>query len=311
MANETPKIKIPLKKLTRNQALFNEGDSGNELYVIKSGSFSIRKVQNGREIEITNLQQGSIVGEMALLEDGFRSASVIATEDSSVSVISKESYQNILNIIPSWLRAIVKIISHRIKALDSELNLPLVKDPLLSLSLFLFRKNRSILKSNEGQLVSSELRMEFSFLTRLSPTIFDETLKALIEIGVVSELSDESNILHINVLDDDLLRLLIDSKSSILLKKIYPPFEYERSTRNLVTTLFDHHSKTKLPEKADRAWWENFLSQFHQDFNVMQLHKLAKDGVFKIKQNEIFFFPNTLKQINLALEKKALILEFK
>ncbi len=72
-----------LENLAAGETLFSEGDDGNEVYVIRRGSVTVSRRIGGREIVLSYVPAGHYVGEMALLTNSKRSATVraaVATE---------------------------------------------------------------------------------------------------------------------------------------------------------------------------------------------------------------------------------------
>lgn len=69
-------------------SLIKEGDQGKEMFVLLSGSVSVQKA--GKEVAV--LQAGQMVGEMSIIDQAPRSASVIAREVTEVLAISRESF---------------------------------------------------------------------------------------------------------------------------------------------------------------------------------------------------------------------------
>ena len=68
--------------LAAGEYLFREGDPGDRISVIASGSMeAIMRLPGGREVEIEPLRPGGLIGEMAVLAERPRRFSVRATED--------------------------------------------------------------------------------------------------------------------------------------------------------------------------------------------------------------------------------------
>lgn len=76
-----------MKKFKANQIIFEEGDPGNDLFLIVDGAVRISKIQNKNEEALAILESKSFFGEMTLLDRQPRSAWAIAHEDSSIFVI--------------------------------------------------------------------------------------------------------------------------------------------------------------------------------------------------------------------------------
>ena len=71
--------------LKEGETLFSQGDTGDQLYIVKTGKIAITiKLPNGTEKEITQLSEGEFFGEMSIFEKAPRSASCTVIEDSSL-----------------------------------------------------------------------------------------------------------------------------------------------------------------------------------------------------------------------------------
>lgn len=93
-----------LKNFKKGEVLFNEGDAGDVLYVIRKGSVKVARRNNaGVLVTQTYLPAGNLVGEMALIspETRPRSASVIAVVPCETIVISKDDFLRILDRNPA------------------------------------------------------------------------------------------------------------------------------------------------------------------------------------------------------------------
>jgi len=88
-----------------NKAVFDEGDGGEELYIIHEGS--VRVMINSRRPDgafapstINMLYQGQCFGEMILLNSAVRSASVIAAEPTTLIVIREPDFRHLCDAEP-------------------------------------------------------------------------------------------------------------------------------------------------------------------------------------------------------------------
>jgi len=87
--------------------IFHEGDNGESMYVIQEGAVRITKKVQDKEETLVNIVDGNFFGEMALLEDSPRSASVIALSN----VIMLELYRiNLLKLLKNHPHIGVKIM---------------------------------------------------------------------------------------------------------------------------------------------------------------------------------------------------------
>lgn len=71
--------------LKKGEVLFEQDDPGETLYAIASGAFEFSVLSSdGRKLSLDVMREGAIFGEIALFDPGPRTATVIATEPSSV-----------------------------------------------------------------------------------------------------------------------------------------------------------------------------------------------------------------------------------
>jgi len=93
-------------------ALFREGDQGNQMYVLETGTADVI-VQN-RVVE--TLAHGSIVGEMGLLSPGPHSASVIAKTDCEFVAVDEKRFQFLVQQTPYFAIQVMRLMAERLRA---------------------------------------------------------------------------------------------------------------------------------------------------------------------------------------------------
>ena len=109
----------------KGSILFVEGMPGEVLYIVLEGSVVItKKTKDGDEIEITRLGCGEIVGEMSLIDSGPRTATGKTEVDSKLIVITKKSFNEILESDPKIaakiLMELLKVLNKRLRATDKK-----------------------------------------------------------------------------------------------------------------------------------------------------------------------------------------------
>jgi uncharacterized membrane protein len=78
-------------KLSAGETLFNTGDPGEALFVVRSGSIELYiKDTVGQKIVLTIAEEGSLFGELSLLDSGPRTATAIALSDSELLVLDRD-----------------------------------------------------------------------------------------------------------------------------------------------------------------------------------------------------------------------------
>jgi signal transduction histidine kinase len=83
--------------LVANELLFKEGDVGDEMYVLQTGKIEIYAAGKLISTEIA----GAFIGEMALLEDGFRNITAKAVTDCNLAVVDRAKFKRIIREAPS------------------------------------------------------------------------------------------------------------------------------------------------------------------------------------------------------------------
>jgi len=102
-------IDVPAgKELTR------EGESGWEFFVIAEGN--ARATRNGRRI--ASFGPGSFFGEMALLDQGPRSATVSAETDMQLLVLTSRGFFTLVDDTPSVARKVLAGMAERLRAAE-------------------------------------------------------------------------------------------------------------------------------------------------------------------------------------------------
>ncbi|MBD3390899.1 MAG: cyclic nucleotide-binding domain-containing protein [Chitinivibrionales bacterium] len=109
-------------RVEKDDFLFKEGDASRDLYVIQFGAIRIFKTEAGVEIDLAKAGPGEVVGEVAAIDGGVRSATGIALETTEVLVIPVEDFKRILGGIPDWFRRIAGILVHRLREVDASIH---------------------------------------------------------------------------------------------------------------------------------------------------------------------------------------------
>jgi len=108
-------------KLPAGEQLFEEGSPGSKAYVIESGQLEVLKASVGRDVLIAVRGPGEIIGEVALLDEAPRMASVKARTDSVLLAIEKESLDELLKTSSTALNAMFHSVLMRLRDTQSVL----------------------------------------------------------------------------------------------------------------------------------------------------------------------------------------------
>ena len=116
-----------VKKISKDTTVMSQGDVGHFMGIVLSGKLAIKKetVFPGKFVLIAILEKGAMVGEIAMAEETIRTASVVATEDSSLLVLSHEKsvilFQDHPVIAVKMLKRILKVVGGRLQLASARL----------------------------------------------------------------------------------------------------------------------------------------------------------------------------------------------
>lgn len=107
-----------VKTYPKNTIIITEGDSSDSLYGVLSGKVKVYLSDDeGKEIIINILTKGDYFGELALIDEAPRSASVMTSEETRLIAISKQSFEDCLAAHPSIALRVIKGLSARLRNL--------------------------------------------------------------------------------------------------------------------------------------------------------------------------------------------------
>lgn len=109
--------------LVRGDVLFREGDRAEALYLMVSGRVAIviTNPVDHRETVVALMDRGDLFGEMAMLDDGPRSATARALEPSVVVAIPFDPIVRLFRSDPAMLWGVTRLLARRIRVMDEAL----------------------------------------------------------------------------------------------------------------------------------------------------------------------------------------------
>jgi len=103
----------PMKK---GDVLLHQGDAGDYLIILVDGTIRVSMVaSNGREIILDYLEAGSVIGEIALLDGGERTASVTALGEGQYLKIGARAFREVVEKHPSVAWRLLKELARRLR----------------------------------------------------------------------------------------------------------------------------------------------------------------------------------------------------
>ena len=95
--------------------VFREGEFAMCAYIVESGHLDVFKNAFGGAVRVSSLGPGELFGEMALLGDSKRTATVTASEDSTLLVVKHSALTDKLEAADPVLRRLVKVLIRRLR----------------------------------------------------------------------------------------------------------------------------------------------------------------------------------------------------
>ncbi len=96
--------------------LMRQGDRGSEMFVIVSGKLAVER--DGKAL--AERGSGAVVGEIALLAEMPRTATVTALEPTRLFLLSNREFRSLMDEMPSVRTAVFDVLASRISALDPQ-----------------------------------------------------------------------------------------------------------------------------------------------------------------------------------------------
>ncbi len=106
------------QRFKRGATIIHEGTTGSYAYLIVSGSVEVSKQVGNDKLVLSRLVKGNIFGEMSLVDDKPRSATIVALEDTEVRVITRERFETMLEQNPRGIIPLLKQVFQRVRYLN-------------------------------------------------------------------------------------------------------------------------------------------------------------------------------------------------
>lgn len=110
-----------LEEYEDGECIFEEGDTGRDLYIIQSGSVQIRKKIPSHEFEMTIFKKGDFFGDMALLQSLPRYASAYALGKTKLLILKPAGFLLKIRRDPTFAFEMLQQLSYRVKVTNDRL----------------------------------------------------------------------------------------------------------------------------------------------------------------------------------------------
>lgn len=113
----------------KDSIIINQGEETRSLFIIESGRIKVTALnEEGHQTVFSFLQQDEYFGELSLIDEAPRSATIIAVEDTDVLVLSHSQFYSFLNSHPEANWSLFKALTARIRDMDDTISTLTSKD---------------------------------------------------------------------------------------------------------------------------------------------------------------------------------------
>jgi CRP/FNR family transcriptional regulator, cyclic AMP receptor protein len=108
--------------------IFQEGDPGEEMFIIQSGQVKITKKTQDGEKTLVILSEGDFFGEMAVIDNEPRSASAVAQTDTKLIALNQAVFEATMQSNAHIVKKILRNMSSRLRETNKQLAILMLKD---------------------------------------------------------------------------------------------------------------------------------------------------------------------------------------
>jgi CRP-like cAMP-binding protein len=110
---------ITLSRYQAGEVIVQENDFGETAYVIGEGQVEVSKKLHGQNVHLAYLGVGETFGEMSMIDEKPRSATVTAVTETVVSEIRRDDFFNSFQTDPKVALALLKVLFERLREADA------------------------------------------------------------------------------------------------------------------------------------------------------------------------------------------------
>ena len=113
---------VSRRSVSRGTVVVAEGDTTDFLYVIAGGRLKVMMGEaNGKEVILGILGPGEFFGEMGLIDDGPRSASVVAIEPCDLLLLTRRNFRRCMAESYDTAMAVMRVLVRRLRSADRKI----------------------------------------------------------------------------------------------------------------------------------------------------------------------------------------------
>jgi CRP-like cAMP-binding protein len=205
-------VQIIVKTYKPGETVFDEGSRGRELFIVQEGKVGVYRVTPDGDVELARIEKGAVIGEMSLLDNMPRSATVKAIDTTKLMVVNELTFQTALKAVPVWLTSIIKIVVSRLRDVNKRVDQAVLRDKdrgLISLLLLMLPSLKREFSSSVA-LDHDTVLVEGYYVCRLKKKEILHILEGLAKRKIVTIAEDAAHKKHVVVPDIEALGLFAE-----------------------------------------------------------------------------------------------------
>src|ERR1700694_2097525 len=110
-----------VRQFTKNETIVRQGEMGLGLYIIARGRVKVDREQGGARTQVAELGPEQFFGDMALLDNKPRSATVTGLEDAECLLLTRDSFVRLMNKYPEIPIRMAKVLAERLREANAKI----------------------------------------------------------------------------------------------------------------------------------------------------------------------------------------------
>src|SRR5262249_33726600 len=102
------------------ETIAEEGETGEELYIIVSGTVRVVRHEGGAAVEVARRETGDVVGEMSIISRAPRVASLVADGDVRTIAIGRREFESMIAERPDVALGVMRVLADRLGTITAE-----------------------------------------------------------------------------------------------------------------------------------------------------------------------------------------------
>jgi CRP/FNR family transcriptional regulator, cyclic AMP receptor protein len=184
---------------SRGKELLVQGEIGDRLLILVEGTARVvLMTANGREIVLAYAEPGAVLGEIALLDGGERTASVIATSDGTALQLGRNALKDFVSAHPEFGWRMMQQLARRLRTANQTIE----SDRAYASGPRLARYLRRLIRSGNGAVRLELSQTELGNFAGMSREHINRQLKHWEEVGVIALEQGRVRVIDPELLED-------------------------------------------------------------------------------------------------------------